>query len=168
MLLSGWREDAAAHERVRSEVEILCLQAQALDAAGDPAKAAQALTRALSIGEAKGLRRLFLDQGEGLARLLKKLIPGISRRPLAVYAAGLLPGSAPAVQSPPAALVEPLSAQELRVLRLLAAGLSNPEIARELVVSTNTIKTQVKSIFRKLSVSTRREARDAARELNLL
>jgi LuxR family maltose regulon positive regulatory protein len=61
-----------------------------------------------------------------------------------------------------------LSAQEQRVLRLLAAGLSNPEIARELVVSTNTIKTQVQSIFRKLNVSNREEAAEIARELKLL
>jgi LuxR family maltose regulon positive regulatory protein len=53
------------------------------------------------------------------------------------------------------------------VLRLLAAGRSNTEIARELVVSTNTIKTHVKNIYRKLGVSTREEARGAARELNL-
>ena len=65
-------------------------------------------------------------------------------------------------------LVEPLSPQEQRVLRLLAAGLSNPEIAQELVVSINTIKTHVKSIYRKLNVTSREEARDAARHLNLL
>ncbi len=64
-------------------------------------------------------------------------------------------------------LVEPLSAQEIRVLRLVAAGRSNPEIARELVVSVNTIKTQVQSIYRKLNVNTRDEAREAARELDL-
>jgi LuxR family maltose regulon positive regulatory protein len=62
-------------------------------------------------------------------------------------------------------LVEPLSPQEERVLRLLAAGLSNPEIADELVVSINTIKTQVKSIYRKLNVHSREEAGEAARRL---
>ncbi len=65
-------------------------------------------------------------------------------------------------------LIEPLSPQEQRVLRLLAAGLSNPEIARELVVSTNTVKTQVKSIYRKLDVSNREQAAEMARELKLL
>ena len=64
-------------------------------------------------------------------------------------------------------MLEPLSSQEQRVLRLLVAGMSNPEIARELVVSTNTIKTQIQSIYRKLNVSNRDEARQAARELNL-
>jgi LuxR family maltose regulon positive regulatory protein len=60
-----------------------------------------------------------------------------------------------------------LSQQELRVLRLLVAGLSNADIARELVVSTNTVKTHVKSIYRKLSVTSRDEAREVARELKL-
>ena len=54
------------------------------------------------------------------------------------------------------------------MLRLLAAGLSNPEIARELVVSPNTIKTQVQSIYRKLNVNSRDEAADMARQLKLL
>jgi LuxR family transcriptional regulator, maltose regulon positive regulatory protein len=63
----------------------------------------------------------------------------------------------------PNTLVEPLSPQEQRVLRLLGAGMSNPEIAEELVISVNTIKTHVQSIYRKLGVSSRREARALAR-----
>jgi LuxR family maltose regulon positive regulatory protein len=61
-----------------------------------------------------------------------------------------------------------LSQQELRVLRLLAAGLSNTDIGRELVVSNNTVKTHVKSIYRKLNVKSRDEAREVARELKLV
>ena len=64
--------------------------------------------------------------------------------------------------------LEPLSPQEQRVLRLLAAGLSNPDIARQLVVSTNTIKTQLQSIYRKLNVTKREQAADIARKLNLI
>ncbi|WP_201394266.1 LuxR C-terminal-related transcriptional regulator [Ktedonobacter sp. SOSP1-52] len=69
---------------------------------------------------------------------------------------------------PQALLIEPLSLQEQRVLRLLVAGRSNPEIARELVVSVNTVKTQVQSIYRKLGVTNRVEASTAARDLHLL
>jgi LuxR family maltose regulon positive regulatory protein len=65
-------------------------------------------------------------------------------------------------------LIEPLSLQEQRVLRLLVAGCSNPGIARELVVSVNTVKTQVQSIYRKLGVTNRVEASAAARDLHLL
>ena len=63
-------------------------------------------------------------------------------------------------------IIEPLSQQELRVLRLLVG--SNPEIARELIVSINTVKAHVKSIYRKLDVNNRVEASDVARHLKLL
>jgi DNA-binding NarL/FixJ family response regulator len=61
-----------------------------------------------------------------------------------------------------------LSSQEQKVLRLLAAGNSNAEIARELVVSVNTIRTQVQSIYRKLNVNNRVEASAVARQLELV
>ena len=64
--------------------------------------------------------------------------------------------------------IGPLSEQVQRVLRLLGAGLTNPEIAQELVVSLNTVKTHVKSIYRKLNLSSRKQARQAARHLNLV
>ena len=63
--------------------------------------------------------------------------------------------------------LEPLSRQEQRVLHLLVAELSYPEIARELVVSINTVKTQVNSIYRKLNVHSRREARAVVQHLHL-
>ena len=66
------------------------------------------------------------------------------------------------------ALSEPLSPQELRVLRLLVAGRSNPEIASALVVSVNTVKTHLQSMYRKLGVTNRVEASAAARNLHLL
>ena len=64
--------------------------------------------------------------------------------------------------------LESLSPQEQRVLRLLVAELSYPEIARELVVSINTVKTQVNSIYRKLNVHNRREVRAVAQQFHLL
>ncbi|KPV50573.1 hypothetical protein SE17_26135 [Kouleothrix aurantiaca] len=77
--------------------------------------------------------------------------------------AALESNSAQARRPPP----EPLSPQEQRVMRLLVAGRSNAEIAGELVVSPNTVKTHVKNIYRKLAVATRDELRTAVRELNL-
>jgi LuxR family maltose regulon positive regulatory protein len=65
-------------------------------------------------------------------------------------------------------LAEPLSIQEQRVLRLLVAGHSNPEIARELVVSVNTVKAQLQSIYRKLNVNNRVEASVMAQQLQLV
>ncbi len=68
---------------------------------------------------------------------------------------------------PQLAMVEPISPQEQRVLRLLAAGRSNAEIASELVVSINTIRTHVQSIYRKLGVNNRSAAGALARRLHL-
>ncbi|MGF2076164.1 response regulator transcription factor, partial [Enterococcus casseliflavus] len=64
-------------------------------------------------------------------------------------------------------LIEPLSERELEVLRLLGTGLNGPEIARELVVSLNTMRTYTKNIYSKLGVNTRRAAVRRAEELDL-
>ena len=69
--------------------------------------------------------------------------------------------------TPTALPVEPLSAQEQRVLRLLIAGQTNPQMARELVVSVNTIKDHVKNLYRKLHVSNRLQASEIGRHLKL-
>ena len=175
--LEPWRTDTHAQGRVRAEIEIHIIKA--LAGSNDFAPSATAaLTRALTLAQPAGFRRLFLDEGQPLASLLPAVLPGLARRPLAAYAAGLLRALAPSAPgslgsthtpgAPPAPLFEPLSPQELRVLRLLVAGLPNAAIARELVVSTNTVKTQLKSIYRKLDVANRDEAREAAAELNLL
>jgi LuxR family transcriptional regulator, maltose regulon positive regulatory protein len=67
-----------------------------------------------------------------------------------------------------APLIKPLSSQEQRVLRLLVAGFSNPEIAEALVFSINTVKTQVRSIYRKLNVKSRKETLEVMRSQSLL
>jgi len=64
-------------------------------------------------------------------------------------------------------LIEPLSERELEVLRLLGTGLNGPEIARELVVSLNTMRTHTKNIYSKLGVNDRRAAVRRAKELDL-
>jgi LuxR family maltose regulon positive regulatory protein len=129
-------------------------------------QAGAALQEALVRAQASGERRPFLDEGPALVPLLRRpadedSVKGLAAQLLAALAAsptrdttGALPPAAGLPASP-----EPLSPQEQRVLRLLDAGLSNPEIAEELVVSVNTIKTHVQSIYRKLGVSSRREAR---------
>jgi LuxR family maltose regulon positive regulatory protein len=66
------------------------------------------------------------------------------------------------------ALIEPLSERELEVLRLLGSELGGPDIARELVVSPNTVRTHTKSIYAKLGVNSRRAAVRRAAELGLL
>ncbi|GHO62275.1 hypothetical protein KSC_011670 [Ktedonobacter sp. SOSP1-52] len=113
--------------------------------------------------------RLFLDEGEELVPLLRSLLPELQGETPLRFARELLQiltrGSSAATSLE---LSEALSSQEARVLRLLVAGRSNPEIANELVVSINTVKTQLQSIYRKLNVSNRVEASEAARQLKLV
>ncbi|GHO71713.1 hypothetical protein KSC_106050 [Ktedonobacter sp. SOSP1-52] len=89
-----------------------------------------------------------------------------------LYAFAQEAGRQPVKETPDAegrpVLIEPLSAQERRVLRLLVAGQSNPEIARELIISVNTVRTHVQSVYRKLGVHRRIEASEVARCLSLL
>jgi LuxR family maltose regulon positive regulatory protein len=173
-LLQPHLADATVYGRVRSQAEALCLEALAHHAAGDLSKAGQALTLALTLGHDKGFRRLFLDEGALMAALLRELLPTLTQRSLHLYATTLLHLFSPEVISAlepgpdSLVLVDPLSRQEMRVLRLLVAGQTNAEIASELVVSTNTVKTHVKSIYSKLNINSREEARAVARELKLV
>ena len=164
--LEPWRAEAVRHGRTRSEIAILLVQALSAAALPDPARAAQALGRALALAQPRELRRTLLDTGAPLAELLRAQLPGL-KRASAAYAASLLAALEAGGTSARGPVLEPLSPQEQRVTRLLIAGRSNAEIASELVVSPNTVKTHVKNIYRKLGVATRDELRAAVRELNL-
>lgn len=174
-LLKPWQAEAESQGRSRSGLEMIILEALAHSAGANLTQAKERLEHALALARPAGYQRLFLDEGAPLVALLKTIsteAPG-EESPDS-YARRLLDaavrehGTAAPFDSPAAQLVEPLSSQEMRVLRLLAVGLSNPEIAEELIVSVNTIKTQVQSIYRKLDVHSREEAGDVARQLKLL
>ncbi len=165
--------EATKNGRVRSQITALSLEALAHYVNSDLTQATKPLMEALTIGHSKGLRRIFLDEGPRMAALLHAILPTLPNRTLNLFATTLLHSFSPETASHLTASsssvqVEPLSPGELRVLRLLAAGLSNADIAQELIVSTNTIKTHVKSIYRKLNVKSRDEAREVAKELKLL
>jgi LuxR family maltose regulon positive regulatory protein len=99
-----------------------------------------------------------LDEGGRAAALIRKLAPQ----------SGLAKRIAHADSAAQPALPEPLSDRELDVLRLLAAGRSNPEIAEALFISLNTVKAHVKSVFGKLGVHNRSQALLRAQELKLI
>ncbi|MEO6890335.1 MAG: LuxR C-terminal-related transcriptional regulator, partial [Ktedonobacteraceae bacterium] len=141
---------------------------------GTHEKAREQLHKLLETTRSEGYLRLFLDEGEELASLLRGLLPHLREKTLLAYARRILNAfghktgaPAPATTPDTALLLEPLSMQEQKVLRLLAAGNSNAGIARELVVSVNTVRTQVQSIYRKLNVNNRVEASAAAHQLDL-
>src|SRR6266545_2063416 len=174
-LLGTWQEQAHTWRRIRSELEIHVLLSLAYAAGSRPAQAEQALKEALILAQPEGFQRLFLEKGEALASLLRTLFLDLREEPLVSYARGLLlafAGQKGEQQAAPhavsALLLEPLTEAEQRVLGLLARGHTNPEIAAALVVSINTVKTQVQSIYRKLNVKSRWEAREAAHRLDLL
>lgn len=155
------------------EIQVLLALAHAANQEGHGAR--QWLQQALSQARAEGFVRLFLSEGEPLVRLLRQLVPTIQEKELRAYAQSILRAFAQPAEadgsdlaSSSGLLVEPLSVQEQRVLRLLAAGRSNREIAQELVVSVNTVKDHAKHLYRKLGVSNRLQAGAAARQLKLI
>jgi LuxR family maltose regulon positive regulatory protein len=108
-----------------------------------------------------------------MVRLLRQ---AASRGAAPAYVADLLAAFGLPEKSPlagprslePQPLIEPLSERELEVLRFLATGMTNPEIARELYVATSTIRSHCKSIYGKLNVHKRWDAVQQAQELGLL
>jgi LuxR family transcriptional regulator, maltose regulon positive regulatory protein len=149
-------------------VEALALQALACWRRGDLASAMSALERSLRIAEPEGYLRRFVDLGLPMARLLQEarargvMVDYVSRL-LQAFDGGLLP---PGPGSP--ALPEPLTQREQEILELLAAGLTNREIAGQFYISPETVKKHVASISGKLGTRNRTEAVARARELGLL
>ena len=145
-------------------IEISVLQALDHQARGDTPTALAALEQALALAEPEGYVRVFLDEGPPMTALLRA-----AAQQGREYARSLLAADSADARPAPAqrGLVEPLSERELGVLRLLRTDLSGPEIARELTVSLNTVRTHTKSIYAKLGVNNRRAAVTKAEELDL-
>ncbi|HLL65920.1 MAG TPA: LuxR C-terminal-related transcriptional regulator [Micromonosporaceae bacterium] len=166
---------AAAHAgRAGSAREIRMLQALAHRADGDLPHALEVLDRSfVEAPEPDSNVRLYLDEGAPMRALLQHAagvghttcgegLPGRARR--------LLQRAQPPIEgtSPQQPAVGALSQRELHVLRLLDSELTGPEIARELYVSLNTLRTHTKRIFTKLDVTTRAAAVRRAHERGLL
>ncbi|MEW5872920.1 MAG: LuxR C-terminal-related transcriptional regulator [Chloroflexota bacterium] len=154
--------------RQTGPLKIHLLRCLALHGLGQVEAALDELRTALTLGEAQGHVRAFLDMGPVVISLLHELQP---RGPQSAYITRLLSADAPLQPlSTPSRqpLFEALSQRELEVLRLLAAGLSNQQIAAQLVVAPSTVKTHINHLYRKLDVSSRTQATARARQLGLL
>jgi len=138
-------------------------QVMAWQALGNTARALETLAEAVRLAEPEGFIRVFLDRGEPMRTLLRKTTvhPAFVARLLAAFdAENPRPAPAPAH--------EPFSERELEILRLLATNLDAPEMAEKLVLSANTVRTHIKSLYRKLNAHSRHEALAQAKELRLV
>jgi LuxR family transcriptional regulator, maltose regulon positive regulatory protein len=159
-------ETAEAGGRVSLSLPTLVLQALVHTAQRQPAPAREALGRALALGEPGGFTRVFIDGGPLLVPLLKAASQSGEQ---AAYAQRLL--AAISAQAPPAEPPGPpgaLTEREHEVLRLVAAGLKNQEIADRLYISLNTVLYHTRNIYGKLQVTHRTQAVQRARELGLV
>jgi LuxR family maltose regulon positive regulatory protein len=185
-LLERLLQSAEAGGRAGSAIEILILQALALQARRNTQAAHAALERALTLAAPEGYVRSFVDEGAPMAALLAQSIERRAQHDSSrIYAERLL-SAFPETQTVERrtqnndtvalrsalersnALAEPLSARELEILRLIAGGLSNQAIANRLVVAVSTVKKHVNNIYGKLDVQSRTQALGRARELHLL
>jgi LuxR family maltose regulon positive regulatory protein len=169
------KEPAFEAGRMVNVMQLLVLQALAYAGQGRMQRALTALGSALALAEAEGFMRLFLDEGAPLAALLVKLraahsalnapggqTSGYLDKLLAAFESEL--GGAQALPAP----LEPLSAREQQVLRHIAMGASNKQIAQALEIAPSTVKWYVNGIFGKLQVTSRTQAVARAREVGLL
>lgn len=166
-LLARLLAAAEAGGRSGTVIEILLLQAVVHQMLGENSVAQERLDRALTMAEPEGHVRTFVDAGPSIAGLLR----AAAKRGVAPnHVPELLAAFGHGADRPRASqgLIESLSERELEVLRLLATDLGGPEIARELVVSLNTVRTHTKNVYAKLGVNSRRAAVSRAAELDLL
>lgn len=167
-LLKRLLRAAEAEGRMGIQIEALLLQGLADWRRGERAGAMMALEHALQLAEPEGYVHLFADYGLSIARLLQE---ARSRAVMPEYVAKLLDAFGTSTTFPTVAegtLPEPLSAREQEILELVAAGLTNQEIADKLVISPETVKKHSGNIYAKLGVRNRTEAVARARVLNLL
>jgi LuxR family maltose regulon positive regulatory protein len=166
LLLEPLLAEVQSSGRFRFAMKIRLNMALALAAGKRLQEARQLVQAVLSQAYIEGYMRLFLDEGEPMANLLRATPLPTGSKVLSQYRQKILQ-SFEQTGSPALANIggEALSQQEQRVLALLGAGLSYSDIARELVVSVNTIKTQVKSIYQKLNINNRMQAQTVARQL---
>ncbi|MEO5851171.1 MAG: LuxR C-terminal-related transcriptional regulator [Nocardioides sp.] len=169
-------------ERMGTVIELEVLRAGAHHSGGARDEALVALEHAVDLARTDGWVRVFVDAAPVLTDLLaelatrhpqsgypRELVAAMTAAPGAATEATGKPGRATTPgPRPRSALVDPLSDRELEVLRLLGSELDGPAIARQLIVSLNTVRTHTKHIYTKLGVNNRRAAISKAHNLGLL
>ncbi len=174
-LLQRLVENATAAGRVYMLIEMRLLRISIFMLKADTPAALAELKSALALGEHGGFIMIFVSKGKPVADLLEEILAVKKRDHDAIQAGFSLPyaqkimSAFKTVMPPkPEGLVDPISEREMEVLHLIAAGLSNSEIAEKLFISLNTVKTHTKNINSKLDVNSRIKAVARAKELGLL
>jgi LuxR family maltose regulon positive regulatory protein len=174
-LLQRLIENAKIGDRVYMMIEMRLMRTLIFKAQQDTAAALAELKLALSLAEPGGLIMILVSKGKPVAELLEEIVAVKTRDHDAAkagfslfYAKKLLSVFKAATPPKVEGLMDPISERELEVLCLIAAGLSNREIADKLFISLNTVKTHTKNINSKLDVNRRTKAVARAKELGLL
>ena len=177
--LDALAELAQATHNINFQINVLAVQALLHYIKGDETTALKILSESLALAEPSGFIRNYVDLGPKMADLLTQLssqgVSGQSQlsryitRILAAFPAeaepaSIVPGTLPLQNS----LVEPLTKRELQTLKYLATQLSTDEIAAEMFVSADTVRSHTKNIYSKLNVHSRFEAVHQAEELGLI
>jgi LuxR family maltose regulon positive regulatory protein len=155
-------------------IQILVLRAVAYQAQSAPDSALKSLAKALVLAEPEGYVRTFMDAGASMAALLPLaaaggVVPQYVHELLPAFAdSGLEEPDKAEVHNRQPEIIESLSERELAVLRLIAAGLSNRQIADELWLAVGTVKKHTNNIYGKLGVRNRVQAIVRAKELRLI
>jgi LuxR family maltose regulon positive regulatory protein len=164
-LLENMQTRARGESRLGKLITILVLQALCLEAEGERSGAVQKVEDALAIAAPQEYRRTFLNEGTNLLPLLVKarhVAPAfVDELCLAFQSPGIVTGDVDE-------LIEPLTEREREILRLVARGLSNGEIAKTLFITLGTVKKHLNNIFRKLEVKSRIQAVTRGKEFGLL
>jgi LuxR family transcriptional regulator, maltose regulon positive regulatory protein len=169
-LLTPALDRSAPFNHVQILLDVHLAAAAIHDDAGDVGGSMRCLEAALELAEPEGYVRVFVDQGgpQIRERLERQVRLGTAHRALVGDVLDRLDGNGGADQEQVPELTEPLSAREIDVLRYLPTSLQAAEIAAELFVSVNTVRTHVKNIYRKLGAQRRAQAVARARALRLL
>jgi LuxR family maltose regulon positive regulatory protein len=165
VLLNKMEKAAQAGGRLRKLITSHLLHARLQLAQGEMGQALTRIENALKLAAPQGYRRAFLDEGQKIVKLLprvREVTPGFVDELLTFTHTEAAPGH------PAEVLIDPLSERELEVLRLVAGGLSNREIAEALFITLGTVKKHLNNIFSKLNVKSRTQAAIRGRELGLL
>ena len=171
-LLERLLEAAEEGGRMGSVIEILLVQALANQSQGNVSLALIQLERALAMADPEGYVQVFVGEGESMRDLLRHaaadgIAGSYTRRLLSAFDIQAKPAST-SVKAAAAKLAEPLTGREVEILRLVAAGMMNQEIADHLFISLSTVKRHIANAYGKLGVNHRTEAIARANELNLL